>query len=196
MYCNYGGSRKTTSSAYANIGGTRKQIYPYSASTVYQYRRYTVNSWTTKTISSVYGHTNFNVELDDYYKSYSFNSSTGNFSLSTVATNYEPSNDYDYEFTTTVYLKLANKAIAVLNAYGNQVQQCHNCGNFQSYMDSVIYAYPNGYSSSYSTVSYSSPITTGYGYNNTYTVYNCSDCGSPSNETAIPIYSGYYFVAI
>ena len=43
---NNGGSRKTISSAYGNVSGTRKQIYPYSSSTVYTYtwEKYSVNS--------------------------------------------------------------------------------------------------------------------------------------------------------
>ena len=32
---NSGGTRKSISSAYANISGTRKQIFPYSATTIY-----------------------------------------------------------------------------------------------------------------------------------------------------------------
>ena len=35
---NYGGSRKTISSAYGNVSGSRKQIYPYSKTTTYTYR--------------------------------------------------------------------------------------------------------------------------------------------------------------
>ena len=55
LYFNSGGSRKTTSSAYANIGGTRKQIYPYNAETIYTYkwRRYS----TTTSIATEEGQT-------------------------------------------------------------------------------------------------------------------------------------------
>ena len=42
LYINSGGSRKTTSSAYANISGTRKQIFPLSTSLVYTWNKYNI----------------------------------------------------------------------------------------------------------------------------------------------------------
>ena len=44
---NYGGSRKTISSAYGNVSGSRKQIYPYSATTTYTWNKYSVKTNTT-----------------------------------------------------------------------------------------------------------------------------------------------------
>ena len=41
---NSGGSRKTTSSAYGNIGGSRKQIYPASITYTYKWNRYYIAS--------------------------------------------------------------------------------------------------------------------------------------------------------
>lgn len=41
---NSGGSRKTISSAYGNVSGTRKQIYPYNATTTYTWNRYNLKS--------------------------------------------------------------------------------------------------------------------------------------------------------
>ena len=53
---NSGGSRKTISSAYANISGTRKQIHPYSTTTVYTYTwyrySYTYQDTTTQGINT------------------------------------------------------------------------------------------------------------------------------------------------
>ena len=53
---NSGGSRKTTSSAYANIGGSRKQIFPLLQETIYTWNRYYKTSSSYETSSSVAQH--------------------------------------------------------------------------------------------------------------------------------------------
>ena len=57
---NSGGTRKSISSAYANISGTRKQIFPYSATTIYTWNKYNVN----ESISLGSGYSGYSVSLD------------------------------------------------------------------------------------------------------------------------------------
>ena len=41
---NSGGSRKTIASAYGNISGSRKQIFPYSATSTYTWNKYSIST--------------------------------------------------------------------------------------------------------------------------------------------------------
>ena len=160
---NYGGSRKTISSAYCNKGGSRKQFYPYATSTVYTYREYTVNSWTKKALGVEAW-----LPLSAYTsmsESYNFDDTTGTFSLTGSRTPRAPAVSEENtqssvqvsQYTSFYYLYSSRimvtcSAYAYLNVFGT-------AGIFGS----VHYAYPKGYSSSsYNDKTSSSKLSTGY----------------------------------
>ena len=188
LYDNVGGSRKTISSAYCNIGGSRKQIHPYYTVTEYAYKRHTVNSWTKKSMSGAGGIYDFS-GLSSLYTSYSFNSSTGKFTLSGSATPSEY-NDYgDAYFSSPVYYKLNDRLIVATET----IQICHGCGCENIPISAAYYAYPNGYSSSYTTVTYTYSRSTGYSYSYYSSYDDCPSCTDASSKEVLPIYSNYYY---
>ena len=164
LYGNVGGSRKTISSAYCNIGGSRKQIYPYATQTVYTYREYNINDYMIYTgdlpndgaCIPIYGISNYS----SLKSSYSFNSSTGTFTVSGSSPSKPSLNTNSQAGVggTTYYYKYSDYIIFSVVGY------CFlNCAGFEGIISgTAYYGYPDGYSSSYSQSTSTSNKDTGY----------------------------------
>ena len=210
---NYGGSRKTISSAYGNISGSRKQIFPYNATTTYSYRRYSVSSWIQYSYDLSYDDTSYSVLVSGFpykscYNSLSFDSSGGGFTLSgsnpdkpnasCTSSILEHCQD-TFGGADVYYYKISNSIVAGGMAY------CYwNITDFQgiAFNWCLYYAKPNGYGGSYTTVS--NPSYVGYGYTNTRVRLgnpDIMDGGSDSevledHYVNIPSYDGYYIMEV
>ena len=186
---NNGGSRKTISSAYANIGGSRKQIHPYSTSTIYYV--YPINNWTYKTM-------NTEVQRDwgndgTIYSSFSFNSSTGKFTLS--GTGYR---DLGNGSITGYYLDSGNSTASTIMYYTNKNYGIDSYGNDKTVFTKVYYRYPVSHSSSYSstTTTYYGNLYDGRTTINGYTYYYDYRERNPLDDSyyiQIPNYASNYY---
>lgn len=136
--------------------------------------------------------------MSNCYTNYSFNSSTGTFSLSggsgssyfNAQEGYTTGNTI-YVASTTLYAYYpgtGNKIILTVRAFDEGEIYDGVKANFSV----AYYGKPNGYSSSYSTVESTSRMSTGY----TYNYYNTYSSGYDGATWEIPCSTGYYYVEI
>ena len=195
LYNNISGTRKTVSSAYGNINGSRKQIFPYAYKTTYSYKQYSVTSWTMETYNN--GNdccTNYMYDKDAAYKSYSFNNSTGTFTLSTKMSYTTVENEGDdvfgsydeYNFSSyPVYISLHSNR-RIIAAVSHPMNSKWGAWPYPIYR-----AKPSAYGSSYTTISSTTSKTTGY-QTTRVELYNVNSTTGEFSSEYVACYTGYY----
>lgn len=199
---------------YAYIGdsnGKARQVFPAvlsnsgssgdsgggSTTTTYTYKQYTVTKWQQETYNT--GNdccTNTDISNHTFYSSFSFNTSTGKFTLSGSVT-YSEVDNYDDEMGDYIeyvlsklpcYIYLAgtnNRAIARID---------HNPTSYWGAWTEPVYrAKPVSYGSTYTTIESATAKTTGY-TTSSIKLYNVNTSTGEFNSESVKYYTGYYLV--
>ena len=206
LYINNNGSNKGLSNAYGNINGTSKEIF--TGVKKYWYRIYPVNSWIQK--SESFSDTNpyiFTLRDNDYngWENYSYNSSTGIFTLvNKITLEWNDSSDTSSISNTPFYARCKydnniNHTVTKVTSYSYDSAARDNYSTYGTF----YYAYPTGYNSSLYNIISSSYKYDYYNYSNSMngTLYAISESGVDSGYRCFyaqmsgyypRIYDGYY----
>ena len=152
---NSGGSRKTISSAYTNISGSQKQIFPYSTTTIYTWNYYTIKTTTSGYTASyrTYDSGSINIPYNTCYRTTdtepSINDSDGTFSFTGVSQKGLISHDVNFPHHYVGFKYGIDYADFIsdsqLNGYGYTNYYYCDSGNtlYIELEDNYIYAYNN-----------------------------------------------------